>query len=356
MRTCALLAIGAALAAGSASSQATNGFLDMGASVSSRFGPTADVRLSFENLFDSSLDFALRFRAGSEGEGGSVSVSRNTDIGSSGTLRLLTLFDASISDFDSNSFTEKNTRIEIGLRKDVSPNLTYGVDLFARQVDIDDFDAAISPVITADSGESRAIGLRGSLDWTNRETPDLLTPGQDASLVVSASGLGSSRDFIQSVVSGRNTWKVGERASLRLSVAGGTTQATSGSTVHVADRTFLGGQTLRGFEFGGAGPVDSTTGDVLGGANYVTASVEYFQKLSGRPLFVGIFTDAGGAWDLPGVSNPNVDDSQSIRASAGLSLNYATSFGDLRFSLAVPVRKRDADREQLATFAFDAKF
>ena len=47
-----------------------------------------------------------------------------------------------------------------------------------------------------------------------------------------------------------------------------------GEDVHLSNRFFIGGDNLRGFQFGGIGPRDSETDDRLGGNLYYVGSAE----------------------------------------------------------------------------------
>ncbi len=71
-----------------------------------------------------------------------------------------------------------------------------------------------------------------------------------------------------------------------------------GRQEQIIDRFFLGGDNLRGFEIGGAGPHDAVTGDPLGGRFIWTQSTELRFPLPVSPdlgLTGRAFVDVGGA-------------------------------------------------------------
>ena len=81
-----------------------------------------------------------------------------------------------------------------------------------------------------------------------------------------------------------------------LSGSGGYIRGIAGEDVHLSNRFFVGGNNLRGFEFGGIGPRDTDTDDKLGGNLYYVGSAELRFPL-GLPeelrIFGRAFVDAG---------------------------------------------------------------
>ena len=61
---------------------------------------------------------------------------------------------------------------------------------------------------------------------------------------------------------------------LNLAVSGGYIKGIGGDEVHLEDRFFIGGATLRGFQYGGVGPRDKSTDDALGGNVYYVGTAE----------------------------------------------------------------------------------
>jgi len=62
---------------------------------------------------------------------------------------------------------------------------------------------------------------------------------------------------------------------LVLAAGGGYLTPWNGSDTRIVDRFFLGGENLRGFALGGAGPRDVSTDDSLGGQVMWTTSAEF---------------------------------------------------------------------------------
>ena len=112
--------------------------------------------------------------------------------------------------------------------------------------------------------------------------------------------------------------------------------------VRVSKRLFAPKSRLRGFETGKVGPKDGT--DHVGG-NYITtfntsSTVPYiFQTMENTDLKV--FLDVGNVWGVDYSSS--IDDSNKIRSSSGIALEFFTPIGPMSFSYAETITKADTD-------------
>jgi outer membrane protein insertion porin family len=142
-----------------------------------------------------------------------------------------------------------------------------------------------------------------------------------------------------------------------------------GHQEQIIDRFFLGGDNLRGFEIGGAGPHDPTSGDALGGRLLWTQSTELHFPLpisqdlglSGRT-----FVDIGGLTQANFESNscptatggvcPPIYDSPAPRVGIGAGVSWQTPFGLINIDLTPFVVKQKYDQTQIFRFGFGTRF
>lgn len=132
------------------------------------------------------------------------------------------------------------------------------------------------------------------------------------------------------------------------------------NTARIIDRFFLGGENLRGFKIGGAGPRDLASGDALGGQTIATFSAEIRFPLP-LPDDFGVtgraFTDWGILYGLPGAdSGPTVVDDGQPRGSVGVGVGWRTPFGVINIDLGFAVVKKDYDRTEIVRFGFGTRF
>ncbi len=127
----------------------------------------------------------------------------------------------------------------------------------------------------------------------------------------------------------------------------------------IIDRFFLGGDNLRGFQIGGAGPHDINTGDSLGGRNMWTQSTELHFPLPISPdlgLTGRAFVDVGALWGVTAFQGNPVTDYPGPRVGAGIGVGWNTPFGLINLDLAQAVVKYRYDKTQVFRFGFGTRF
>jgi len=124
----------------------------------------------------------------------------------------------------------------------------------------------------------------------------------------------------------------------------------SNEDIKLSERNFLPSNKLRGFVTDAVGPKDGN--DYIGG-NYAS-SVNIASTLpkilpSNQNIDFLIFLDAGNIWGVD--YDSSINNSNKIRSSAGLAVDWFTIVGPLNFSLSLPITKADTDKTE--TFRFN---
>lgn len=197
--------------------------------------------------------------------------------------------------------------------------------------------------IKEENGTEDTFGLisyPASLSFDNRD--NVLNPSSGLKLGLSTEPfydtLGEADPFIKSKISAATYIGLGDNAldpilALRAvwgSIAGADTQNLPASKRFYAG----GGGSIRGFGYQEAGPKDAG-GDPTGGRSLLETSIEGRVKVT-ENIGTVAFVDAGGVFDS---EYPDFD--ESLYVGAGVGLRYYTSFGPIRFDVAVPVNKRE---------------
>ena len=153
-----------------------------------------------------------------------------------------------------------------------------------------------------------------------------------------------------------NTYKeVVDDMVVSLSFYGRAINSLNNEDVRISKRIYLPSYKLRGFESGKVGPKDS--GDYIGG-NYATAinaatTVPYvFQTL--EQMDMKMFLDAGNVWGVD--YSDTIDDSNKIRSSVGVAVDWYTVIGPLNFSLSQPITKATTDKTEKFRFQLGTTF
>jgi outer membrane protein insertion porin family len=251
-----------------------------------------------------------------------------------------------------------------------------------------------TPIINADP-ICRSIGdfttsLGGySFNWDRRNDPRRPTRGFDLSLSQDLAGLFTGVKYHRTELSGGVYRGLFPGWTARALVSAGHISGYGGDVIRVNDRFFKGGQTFRGFEIAGIGPrtvfsrrqVDATQpdglspnvefiyGDALGGKSYAIASFELSVPTplpESYGITASLFLDVGTLGNLDPIdkTSANVDfgvfsttrDGLGLRASAGLSVNWISPFGPVRFDFSNPFLKESYDKPETFRFSTATNF
>jgi len=185
------------------------------------------------------------------------------------------------------------------------------------------------------------------------------TSGYLAKLVTDVAGLGGSVAYMRNRIETDYYYPVAENWVLSLSGNGGIINGL-GEDVKLLDRFFIGGNEVRGFKIDGIGPRDRSTNDALGGEYFYAGSVQLAFPLGFPEEFRikgRVFNDVGSSWKLQ-ENDPNhlIEDSSSLRASAGFGMTWVSPFGPLGVDIGYAYLKENYDRTELFRLNFGTRF
>jgi outer membrane protein insertion porin family len=128
-----------------------------------------------------------------------------------------------------------------------------------------------------------------------------------------------------------------------------------GEDVRISKRLKLPTSKLRGFEAGKVGPKD---GDDFIGGNYSTAinletSLPNLLPESTK-TDVDLFLDLGNIWGVDYTSA--IDDSNEIRSTAGVNINWSSPVGPMNFTISQNITKAKTDKPQSFNFRLGTTF
>ena len=129
----------------------------------------------------------------------------------------------------------------------------------------------------------------------------------------------------------------------------------TGEDVKLSERLLVPSSKLRGFEFGKVGPKDGS--DFIGG-NYVTSfniqsTLPYLFE-NAQNLDMILFFDSANVWGVD--YDSSINNSNKIRSSIGLSLDWFTPIGPMTFSLSEALTKNDTDVTETFRFNIGTSF
>jgi len=243
-------------------------------------------------------------------------------------------------------------------------------------VDRDVFNvfANASPFILNEAGTTLLSQVSQVLTLDFRDSRVYPHSGYVVELGTDYAGLGGDARFLRGSVNaayyiplerllGNPDW------GIKLAGSTGYMDLLPGGREEIIDRFFLGGDNLRGFQTGGAGPHDAVSGDPLGGRFIWTQTSEVRFPLpvppdlglNGRAFVdVGSLTEASfrsaSACQVTSTVNCQITQSSAPRVGAGVGISWRTAFGLINIDLAPFVIKQPGDQTQIFRFGFGTRF
>ena len=128
-----------------------------------------------------------------------------------------------------------------------------------------------------------------------------------------------------------------------------------GDDIKLTERLFVPSKKLRGFEKGKVGPKDGN--DFIGGnyaaaVNFTTTLPLIFENI--ETLDASIYFDIANIWGVD--YDSSIDDSDKIRSSIGIGVDWFTLIGPINFSLSEHITKADTDITESFRFNIGTTF
>ncbi len=236
------------------------------------------------------------------------------------------------------------------------------------------------PVICLQEGTFMTSVFGYALNWDRRNDPIFATRGFDFSLSQDLAGIGGEVHYLRTELEGGVYYGLpwqGWRVSLRGSA--GYIFGWNGDDIRINDRFFKGGSSFRGFDVAGIGPrqllVDDDTGELvnagqaLGGNAYAIGTLQLDVPLPVPESFgldAALFTEFGTLGilddrsrrtvDLAGDNMLVIDDTPSLRATAGITFFWDSPFGPVQFDFAQPIQNEEYDEVEEFRFSTRTRF
>ena len=334
----------------------STGELSFGAGFSSTSGLLGDVSIRERNLLGRGQDLRLGFSLGTKSTQVDLSftepyfLDRNVSAG-------FDIFRIARTDDDDLAYDQASIGFSLRAGYSVTENTRHNLRYTLRQDDIKNVDNNASNFIKQQEGTAITSEIGSILTYDVRDNRQVPTSGYLLRHSIDVAGLGGNERYVRNKLQGAYYYPVFERVVLSASAEVGAIVPIN-DDLRISNRFFLGGDNLRGFAVGGAGPRDSNTDDALGARYYYTVSGEASFPLGLPPefgIFGKAFVDAGSSWGTE-EKGANIQDTASVRAAAGLGLQWFSPFGPIRIDYAIPFMKESFDEVENFRFSFGTRF
>ncbi|HVY12061.1 MAG TPA: outer membrane protein assembly factor BamA, partial [Alphaproteobacteria bacterium] len=337
------------------------GEISLGAGFSSTDGPLGDFSIRERNLLGKGQDLRFSVQASARTQQYDISFTEPYFLERDLTAGV-DLFRVVRDNQDSSDFNEARNGISFRLGYPLAEHLRQTVNYSLAQTTITDVPSTASLFVREQQGTVLASLVGQELMYDRRNSKLNATDGYFIRMNNDLAGLGGDVTYLRTRLGAGYYYPVTEKYILNLFGEVGYINGL-GKKVRINDRFFLGGDTLRGFEYAGVGPRDLTgsADDALGGNRFARTRIE-FSFPTGLPdefgLRARVFNDSGILDSAPVTPLPgqNVRLDSALRSSVGVGLTWASPFGPIGVDLAKAIKKEPYDKTEFFRFSFGTQF
>ncbi len=276
---------------------------------------------------------------------------------------------------DYASYDTKSTGGTLRLGFPLTQNASMSLRYQLRQDEVTVADSlcsgptqTVSSILCLQRGAYMTSLIGYGLRLDKRNDPIQPTRGWFADLNQDLAGFGGDVKYLKTEADAGWYWGFNKDFIFSAVGSAGYIEGWGGDNIRINDRFYKGGTSFRGFEIAGIGPRDtSTQSNSLGAKLYAIGTVELTV-----PTFLpdqygikaALFSDFGTAGQLDDVDrlkadggfNPNIKDNLGLRASAGVSIDWRSPMGPIRFDFSRILAKEDYDRTETFRFSTSTRF
>ncbi len=165
--------------------------------------------------------------------------------------------------------------------------------------------------------------------------------------------LGGDNNFVKTILDLSQFFPIRWDTVFSLHGRFGYAQGIAGTALPIGERFYVGGiNTVRGFKFGAAGPLDPATKEIIGGNKELIFNAEYLVPLVSEAKIKAVFFfDAGRAFDDREYIQFN-----ELRYSAGMGIRWISPIGPLRLEWGYNLKRKENERASVVDFTIGTLF
>ena len=327
------------------------GEISLGAGVGSD-GGTVGFSVSENNFLGKGVKLSTSLRVSEDTIRGNFSVN-NPNFNYSGRSLITNIERVTIDKLSESGYESSKTGFSLGTSFEKNENLFFspGVSTYFEKIST---NSSASASLKKQEGSYFENKFSYTLDYDLRDQKFRTTDGirsifnQSVPLISDDYALSNSYEF--------KKWHELENSMVvDINFYGKAINSLTDEDVRVSNRLGLSSSRMRGFESGKIGPRDGN--DYVGG-NYAAAInlsttlpmlLESFENIDMK-----YFIDAGNVWGVD--YSDTVDESNSIRSSTGLTVNWFTPIGPMNFAFIQNISKASTDKTESFQFNIGTSF
>lgn len=242
-----------------------------------------------------------------------------------------------------DTYKERRYGGDLSLGKNFTEYVGGSVSYLLESVRIFDVTNAAPGQIRRQRGKTITSSVGLSLTRDSRDFFFDPHKGSRLSISMEYAGLGGDNEFIKVIGDSSKYFPLWFDTVLSLHARVGYAEGLNGKKLPLGERFYVGGiNTVRGFAFGRAGPLDND--QIIGGNAEFIFNAEYIFPLLPERVKGVVFFDAGRAYDDELLSSSQKIALRSLKTGAGVGLRFILPIGPIRLEWGYNLNRQRGER------------
>ena len=258
---------------------------------------------------------------------------------------------------DESSYDSETTGGRLRFGWNYTDDLAQYIRYTLSEDKIKNVSSSASRYIKAEEGSYSNSAIGQTIVYDKRDSKITPREGYYLSFGNDVAGLGGDEKYVKFDAKAYKYYTISDDYTFKFFMNGGYIDGYGGKDVRLAHRYYLGGSTMRGFEYAGIGARDKYTKDALGGnwMVYSGAELEFPIGLDEVGIKGHTFVDAGALGKPDNIDKKYVDYSDKIRVSTGFGFRWLSPMGQIDIDIAFPLAKEDYDETEVFRLNFGTR-
>lgn len=258
---------------------------------------------------------------------------------------------------DEGSYDNESTGGRVRFGWNYTDDLSQYARYTLREDKISNVDRDASIYIKQEEGSYIGSSVGQTLAYDKRDSAINPKEGYYLSFGNDVAGVGGDEKYMKFDTKAYKYYTLADYYTFKFFLNSGYITAYGDNDVRLMNRYYLGGSTLRGFEFAGIGARDKFTDDALGGNWMIYSGAEMSFPIGLDELGVKgrTFVDMGMLGKPDNIDENIVEYSSSPRVAAGFGFGWASPMGQIDVDIAFPIVKEEYDKTEAFRLNFGTK-
>lgn len=247
-------------------------------------------------------------------------------------------------------FDKKSAGFGLSLGKELSEYVRGDISYNYENATIYNVSENAAKIIKEQEGTFSTSSLTPSIVRDSRDNYIDPTRGSRNSIYLTYAGLGGKNKYIKGELDSAWFFPI-KKTSFMLRGRFGYATGIWGQVLPLYERFYVGGiYTIRGLDWGDAGPKDEETGDPIGGTSELIFNVEYIFPILAKMRLKGVvFFDLGNSYDA-------FDKFGEFRYTTGAGIRWISPMGPIRIEWGYNLNRKQGENASKIEFTFGSFF